>query len=362
MTSAPSDTLFFRSISFHRPRFRAALIVVGAVHGNETCGNARHRARGGRDRVGRPADEGGKRHFRPRRQSPRVRARRARGRPQPQPQPRPRGCARDFEDRVANWLCPLLARHDVLLDLHSTRAGRSPSRCWAPHDNAGDLEPFAHEARETRARAAPGRVALRRGMARNVCARRRAARARRPRSALNTDARYGVGTTEYMRSAGATPSRSSAASTRMRRLPRSRIAPSAHARLPRARRGECRRGRGLRGLRLREVVDKAHPGTASAANGRASTASRMGDVIATRHDGTVIAADRDGWIVFPTRRRCPATNGSTSPSPWSASERSVEEEVGDPDGRHHRGEIGEQPVGDRITRPGDADRAEVRAR
>ncbi|XLM20406.1 succinylglutamate desuccinylase/aspartoacylase family protein, partial [Chromobacterium piscinae] len=31
--------------------------------------------------------------------------------PNPSPQ--------DYEDHVANWLCPLLAEHDVLLDLHS---------------------------------------------------------------------------------------------------------------------------------------------------------------------------------------------------------------------------------------------------
>src|SRR5688500_12351389 len=34
----------------------------------------------------------------------------------------PKSEPQDFEDRVANWLCPLLAQHDVLLDLHSFNA------------------------------------------------------------------------------------------------------------------------------------------------------------------------------------------------------------------------------------------------
>jgi predicted deacylase len=37
----------------------------------------------------------------------------------------PSAIPQDFEDRIANVLCPLLDAHDVLLDLHSfTRAAR----------------------------------------------------------------------------------------------------------------------------------------------------------------------------------------------------------------------------------------------
>ena len=49
----------------------------------------------------------------------------------------------DFEDRVANWLCPLLGQHQVLLDLHSTRADAGPFAMPGPRDNDGPSEPIA---------------------------------------------------------------------------------------------------------------------------------------------------------------------------------------------------------------------------
>ena len=56
----------------------------------------------------------------------------------------------DYEDHVANWLCPLLAQHEALLDLHSTRAKSRPFAMLGPQDNPGPLQPFAHS-REERA-------------------------------------------------------------------------------------------------------------------------------------------------------------------------------------------------------------------
>ncbi len=45
-------------------------------------------------------------------------------------------------------LCPLLARHDVLLDLHSFQAQSEPFAMLGPVNNAGPLEPFALAALE----------------------------------------------------------------------------------------------------------------------------------------------------------------------------------------------------------------------
>ena len=68
-------------------------------------------------------------HARPGHQPARLREGRARRRPQPQPQPRPDATTpQDFEDHVANWLCPLLAEHEVLLDLHSFKRARRALR------------------------------------------------------------------------------------------------------------------------------------------------------------------------------------------------------------------------------------------
>ena len=55
---------------------------------------------------------------------------------------------KDFEDHVANWLCPLLAEHDVLLDLHSTRAQNPAFAMLGPEDNSGNLQAFKHQDEE----------------------------------------------------------------------------------------------------------------------------------------------------------------------------------------------------------------------
>src|SRR4029078_3446906 len=48
----------------------------------------------------------------------------------------------------ANWLCPLLQQHEVLLDLHSTRAATQAFATVGPLDNDGALQPFKHSSKE----------------------------------------------------------------------------------------------------------------------------------------------------------------------------------------------------------------------
>ncbi|QJE02691.1 succinylglutamate desuccinylase [Massilia forsythiae] len=114
----------------------------------------------------------------------------------------PKEQPRDFEDRVANWLCPLLARHDVLLDLHSFNAAHGePFVMVGPVDNDGPLEPFRHMAAE---RALARRLGVRRFVTGWMAAYGGGVqrRARGDAAELETVLRYGVGTTEYMRSTG----------------------------------------------------------------------------------------------------------------------------------------------------------------
>jgi predicted deacylase len=59
---------------------------------------------------------------------------------------------RDYEDTIANVLCPMLAAHDVLLDLHSFHTAGEPFAMIGPVNNTGSLEPFA----SSRARAGAG--------------------------------------------------------------------------------------------------------------------------------------------------------------------------------------------------------------
>ena len=115
----------------------------------------------------------------------------------------PSAAPKQYEDRIANLLCPLLAEHQVLLDLHSFRSPGEPFALRGPADNRGSLEPFAHAQAEARLAAHLGVRRIVDGWldayAAGVVARQ--ARALTP-GAVNEDPAYGIGTTEYMRSVG----------------------------------------------------------------------------------------------------------------------------------------------------------------
>ncbi|MCB1999455.1 MAG: succinylglutamate desuccinylase/aspartoacylase family protein, partial [Rhodoferax sp.] len=202
----PVSTTALRLHSFRALQPGPRLIVTGAVHGNEVCGSQAI------ERVAREFDSGALElqrgsltllpvtnplaYERGQRNGDRNLNRNLYPNAEPQ----------DYEDRIANLLCPLLAEHDVLLDLHSFHAPGEPFLMLGPQDNTGTLEPFAHAAREQA-------LALRLGPRRIVegwletyadGVRRRLARtpAQDRAGLLSTDPRYGVGTTEYMRSQG----------------------------------------------------------------------------------------------------------------------------------------------------------------
>ena len=114
----------------------------------------------------------------------------------------PKEDPQDFEDQVANWLCPLLARHDVLLDLHSFNAAHGePFVMVGPVNNDGELEPFQHAEKE---RALARRLGVRRFVTGWMAAYGGGVKRRTRGNAaeLETVLRYGVGTTEYMRTTG----------------------------------------------------------------------------------------------------------------------------------------------------------------
>lgn len=114
----------------------------------------------------------------------------------------PKEDPQDFEDQVANWLCPLLAQHDVLLDLHSFNAAHGePFVMVGPPNNDGELEPFQHAEQE---RALARRLGVRRFVTGWMAAYGGGVKRRSRGNAaeLETVLRYGVGTTEYMRTTG----------------------------------------------------------------------------------------------------------------------------------------------------------------
>ena len=195
----------FKSVSYTAVAPGTRLIVLGAVHGNETCGTK------GIARVIAEIDAGslvlsaGSVTFVPVTNPLAYANKRRTGDRNLNRKLTPTDTPREYEDHVANWLCPLLAAHEVLLDLHSFTAPGVPFVFMGPRDNAGPIEPFDRAAREEA-------LAQRLGVGRAVdgwlttyaggVARRQAHAAKFPEATLDLDPRYGVGTTEYMRSIG----------------------------------------------------------------------------------------------------------------------------------------------------------------
>ena len=307
MNPAKPPELHFKSVTYTGLQPGPRLIVTGAVHGNETCGTKA---------ILRVIDEI---------ESGRIRI--ARGTVTLVPVTNPLAYAKgeragdrnlnrnlgpganpaDFEDHVANWLCPLLARHEVLLDLHSTRGRIEPFAMLGPRDNAGDLEPFTLSRSE---RALAARLGVRRFVegwlgtyATGVERRVREGLG----NALNTDPRYGIGTTEYMRSVGGYGITLECGQHEDPSSPEiaHRAILNTLAFLSLAPGDGPQPASQYEALRLREVVDRAHANDQFSRDWTSFDRFSKGDVIAKRHDGRVIAAASDGWILFPDVKALP---------------------------------------------------------
>ena len=281
------------------------LIVLGAVHGNETCGtHAIERVLGEIERgelqimrglltlvpVANPLAYAMGERLGERNLNRRL---------------LPSDAPVEFEDRIANVLCPWLAAHDVLLDLHSFN---SPGRAFVmrgPEDNTGPLEPFAHAVEEGRLAAHLGPTRIVEGW---MAAYAQGAARRRTLGLMeDADPSYGIGTTEYMRSQGgygvtlecgqhADPAAPEVGYHAIRQaiallgLAELALAPPA---------AEFER------LRLTEVVDRQHEADRFIREWRSFDAVHAGEHVGERHDGTLVIARADGHIVFPDTRALP---------------------------------------------------------
>jgi uncharacterized protein len=284
------------------------LIVTGAVHGNETAGTR------GIERVMREIERGGidivrgAVSFVPVCNPLAYRHQRRTGERNLNRRLLPGAEPREYEDRIANVLCPLLAEHEVLLDLHSFRSPGQPFVLRGPADNPGPLEPFAHEAAEARLAAHVGVRRIVDGWldtyARGVAERK--ARGLTP-GAVNEDPAYGIGTTEYMRRVGgyavtlecgqhddpAAPGvayqaiRQALALLGIADLPLDKPAPAI----------EC--------LTLARVIDRHAEGDRFVKTWTSFDTLAAGDLIAQRADGTEVRATEAGYIVFPDHEALP---------------------------------------------------------
>ena len=275
------------------------LIVLGAVHGNETCGT--HAI----ERVLADIDSGvlcierGLLTLVPVANPLAYAKGERRGERNLNRRLLPSDAPVEYEDCIANVLCPWLAAHDVLLDLHSFASPGRPFVMRGPADNAGPLEPFAHAAAE-------GRLAAHLGPSRIVegwmAAYAQGAARRRTLGLLDdADPSYGIGTTEYMRSQGgygvtlecgqhgdaAAPEvgyRAIRQAIALLGLADTLLAPPP---------AEFER------LRLTEVVDRQHEADRFVRPWRSFDAVHAGEHVGERHDGTAVIARADGHIVFP---------------------------------------------------------------
>ena len=294
----------FKSLHYAGRAPGPRLIVLGAVHGNETCGTRAI------ERVLAELDSGaltlaaGSVSFVPVSNALAYAHGRRAGERNLNRALQPTDTPRQFEDHVANWLCPLLAAHEVLLDLHSFHGGGQPFVMVGPRDNAGPLEPFAQAAREEGlarclgvGRAVDGWLDT---YATGVARRRAAAEAEGRAEVLEMDPRYGVGTTEYMRSVGGCAltlecgSHDDPASIEVAwRAIRNTLA---HLGLSD---GPAPPAQRLQTLSLASVVDKHDAADAFVRNWKSFDPLRAGERIGTRASGEAVSAPHDGWIVFP---------------------------------------------------------------
>ncbi len=282
------------------PRF----IVTGAVHGNETAGTL------GILRVMSELDAG---HLMLARGhlscvpicNPLAYQRRQRmGQRNLNRRLLPTSAPTEYEDHIANQLCPLLGEHEALLDLHSFRGQGEAFVLRGPGNNTGRLEPFAHAAAEARWCAHLG---VRRVVDGWMDAYARGVVARRQR-ALTAEAGqahpdYGVGTTEAMRRMGGyaltlecgsheDPAGPQVAYHAIRQsLAVLGLVDQAPQPPEPMEAYEC--------LSLMEVTDRHDPGDHFARPWASFDAVAAGELVAMRADGTPLRARENGRIVFP---------------------------------------------------------------
>jgi predicted deacylase len=307
---SPAQPSSLRVHQFHGLAPGPRLIILGAVHGNETCGTQAIQRLLTELDAGRLQIIRGQLTLVPV-TNPLAYAKGQRtGERNLNRNLQPKAVPLDFEDRIGNALCPLLAAHEVLLDLHSFHTAGEPFTMLGPLDNTGPIEPFAHSVAESRWAAHLGARRFVEGWLetydQGVQERQaRAAQGRIPGVTPGSLAtHYGMGTTEYMRSVGGygvtlecgqhdDPASVGVAWTAITQT----LAWLGMADLPLA-----PPVADPEVMRLVAVTDLHHPGDRLVREWRSFDAVKAGEPIGHRHDGEAVCAPSDGWVVFPNPR------------------------------------------------------------
>jgi predicted deacylase len=204
----------------------------------------------------------------------------------------PQAAPQDYEDRITRQLAPLLAQHDVLLDLHSFHTPGEPFAMVGPRDNNGAREPFARAAEEMALARALGAPQVVEGWLEVYD------RAALARGGLPDD--DGIGTNEYMRSQGGYAvtlecgqHEDPQAIEVAERAVHGALAHLGLAQVPAPARfvGAA--------ARLNEVVLRQSADDRLVRDWHSFDTVQAGDVVGVRADGTPVQAARDGCVLFP---------------------------------------------------------------
>ncbi|MBK9081161.1 MAG: succinylglutamate desuccinylase/aspartoacylase family protein [Rhizobiales bacterium] len=273
------------------------LLVLGAVHGDETCGPKAIDRAIADIRAGRVDLVRGEVTFLPIANRKAYRQRTRAGDRNLNRDLRDKPVPLDHEDRVGNRLCALLRAHDALLDIHSFRGEGEPFVFCGPQNNTDALEPFRHAAAEGDFAARLGVAVVMHGWL-DVYRRLIDCRARLGLPPLLPT--EGHGTTEYMRFAGgygvtlecgrhADPASVEIGYAAIRRA-LAHLAlidapkPDVSARLV---------------IRVCDIVICEAQGDRLEGVWKTGDPVAAGAVLARRADGTQVRAPSDGYVVFP---------------------------------------------------------------
>jgi predicted deacylase len=299
MASLDDPSLHPAPITLDGPVPGPRLLVLGAVHGDERCGPEAIRRVAAEFADGRRRLRRGCLTLVPVTNVLAYREGRREGERNLNRGLAPTDAPVAYEDHLANWLCPLLAAHDVLVDLHSFRSPGRPFVMLGPKDNDGPLEPFGHAAREEALALRLGIDRIVEGWLQTYAA--GAMRRERASSPERSTYRYGVGTTEYARSAGAYALTVECGQHDDPQAPEVayRVIGNALATLRLVDAPVPDPVTAPETLNLCEVYDKVDAADAFTRPWRSFDPVARGEVIGVRADGERVLAPFDGWIVFP---------------------------------------------------------------
>ncbi len=302
----------FQVVRFKSPLPGPHILVTAAVHGNETAGSFAMARLIEQIEQGEIQLQGGALTLIPVTNPKAYRLQRRAGDRNLNRRLAPVDMPEQYEDHIANWLCPILAEHDGLLDLHTFQSGDQPFALFGPQNNQGPLEPFAQAAIEE---SIVQRLGCNRFVygwldtyAKGIERRKTEVEAGRfDANNVDTDPMYGVGTTEYMRSKGGWAitlecgqhddinGREVAYQAIINTLILTGLiaGPSpSPAKDPQV-------------LGLYTVFDRFHENDTFAGPWKSFDAIAQGELIGTRADGTIIKAEQDCLIVFPNMKSLP---------------------------------------------------------